>query len=48
MVQSVNAHHTVAHLQDFANLLELEIVFHIPELHEQDVTHFAGFKVRCH
>ncbi len=43
MVQAIDAHHAVAHLQRLANLLELELVFHIFELPEEDFTHFAGF-----
>ena len=43
VVQAIDAYHAVAHLQGFANLLELELVFHVLELPEEDFAHFAGF-----
>ena len=43
MVQAIDAHHAVAHLEHFANLFKLEVVFHVLELPEQDFAHFAGF-----
>ncbi len=48
MVQAIDADHTVTHLQGFADLLKLEIVFHIFELPEQDIAHFTGFKTTSH
>ena len=48
MVQAIDAHHAVTHLQGFADFLKLEVVFHIPELSEQDVAHFAGSERDCH
>ena len=49
MVQAIDAHHAVTHLQGLADLLETEIVFHVFELPEQDIADFAGFQgCICH
>ena len=48
VVQSVDAHHTVAYLQGLSYLLKPEIVFHVLELSQKDVAHFAGFQRYSH
>ena len=48
LVKAVNADHAVADLQHLADLLKLEIVFHLAELAQQYLGDFTGFDRICH